>query len=479
MKLKLVDFKSINISFEFQNKIINIKAEPFKTFEEIKQKVLSKFIDLPNNIHFYYMGQDLSKIENEKIGTIFNHKEQVKIILRLPALKLKSNNTNKLLLKDKNSNIKYQNSPLPKKQISFLNTQFIPTNNKTNLFNLKLIKNQKEYDKKNNDNYKNNSVHTINKISNDKTLIASSSMPNLNLKKSPNNLYPKENKPKNKNNIELNLNNLDNFSFCDKHKYKVAEFCRSCKKFICPECRLSQEHKNHLTIRLDFNNLEENIKLYIMLIQTNEKRNLEIINKNAYSEGDEIISNEVLTQRQDSVIEKCDKIIKNYEFFMKRIQKKLSVDKKNYKTIIINTFNDIALKISKQIGEIVNRLDEVLMERGKKISIEELEYYFNEIATKEETLEFIGDRTIKYLLTSEINRKVENVFDKIENTLEEIINEERPFNLDDKYNRELMRITTGQSNSSNSDPRFPQNDTKINKGILRIRGQRRNGLIFN
>ena len=292
MKLKLVDFKSINISFEFQNKIINIKAEPFKTFEEIKQKVLSKFIDLPNNIHFYYMGQDLSKIENEKIGTIFNHKEQAKIILRLPALKLKSNNTNKLLLKDKNSYIKYQNSPLPKKQISFLNTQFIPTNNKTNLFNLKLIKSQKEYDKKNNDNYKNNSVHTINKISNDKTLIASSSMPNLNLKKSPNNLYPKENKPKNKNNIELNLNNLDNFSFCDKHKYKVAEFCRSCKKFICPECRLSQEHKNHLTIRLDFNNLEENIKLYIMLIQTNEKRNLEIINKNAYSEGDKIITNE-------------------------------------------------------------------------------------------------------------------------------------------------------------------------------------------
>ena len=328
MKLKLVDFKSINLSFEFQNKIVNIKAEPFKTFEEIKKKILNKFIDLPNNIHFYYMGQDLSKIENEKIGTIFNHKEQVKIILRLPALKLKSNNTNKLLLKDKNSYIKYQNSPLPKKQISFLNTQFIPTNNKTNLFNLKLIKSQKEYDKKNNDNYKNNSVHTINKISNDKALIASSSMPNLNLKKSHNNPYLKENKAKSKKNIELNLNNLDNFCFCDKHKYKVTEFCRACKKFICPECRLSQEHKNHLTIRLDFNNLEENIKLYIMLIQTNEKRNLEIINKNAYSEGDEIISNEELTQRQDSVIEKCEKIIKNYEFYMKKIQKKLSVDKK-------------------------------------------------------------------------------------------------------------------------------------------------------
>ena len=42
-----------------------------------------------------------------------------------------------------------------------------------------------------------------------------------------------------------------------------------------------------------------------------------------------------------------------------------------------------------------------------------------------------------------------------------------------------MKIISGRSNSNNSDPRFPQNDTKINKGILRIRGQRRNGLIFN
>ena len=90
MKLKSVDFESIKISFEFQNKIIIINAEPFKTFEEIKSKALNKFMEIPSNIHFYYMGQDLSKYEKEKIGTIFNHKEQAKILLRLPQLKIKS-----------------------------------------------------------------------------------------------------------------------------------------------------------------------------------------------------------------------------------------------------------------------------------------------------------------------------------------------------------------------------------------------------
>ena len=81
MKLKSVDFKSVKITFEYQNKEIIINAEPFKAFEEIKQKALNKFIDVPNNVKPYYMGQDLSKKEKEKIGTIYNHKEQVRIIL--------------------------------------------------------------------------------------------------------------------------------------------------------------------------------------------------------------------------------------------------------------------------------------------------------------------------------------------------------------------------------------------------------------
>ena len=162
---------------------------------------------------------------------------------------------------------------------------------------------------------------------------------------------------------------------------------------------------------------------------------------------------------------------------MKKIQKKLVLDKKNYKTLIISTFNDTALKISKQIGEILNKLDEVMRKKGeKKLSIDELEYYFNEIAKKEETLEFIEDRTIKYLLTFEINRKVEEVFNKIENTLDEIINKEKPYNLEEKYNNELMNIISGQNNKKINNPGI---DGKINKGILKRKGKRRFGLIYN
>ena len=475
MKLKLVDFKSIKITFKYQNKCIIVNAEPFKTFEEIKQKALNKFTDIPNNVNFYYMGQDLSKKEKEKIGTIFNHKEQVRITLRLPPLKIKTSNIKEeLFLRDKNLKKKLKDSPEPKRKMSFLNTQLFPLNNKNNLYsNIKIIKSQ-DYEKKTNEKIFVNSSYHINKTSKYKSLIGSASMPNLNIKKPLKNKNINGNKSKNRIIIELNWKNLENLSFCNMHKYKVTEYCRTCKKFICPECRLSEEHNDHLTIRLNFNNLEENIRLYTMLIQTNEKRNLEIINRNAFSDGDKIINSEELYQRKDFVIEKFDKIIKNYDFYMRKIEKKMSHDKKNFKTIIINTFNDIALKISKQIGDIVNKLDEIMMKKDKKLSIDEIQYFLDEIATKEETLEFIGDRTIKYLLAWEINSRVENVFDKIENTLDEIINEEKPFNLDNKYNKELLKITSNQNNESTS-----KTENKINKGILRAKGERRNGLIYN
>ena len=109
MKLKEKDFNLIKIKFEFKNQIVIIKTEPYKIFEEIKYKVLNKFIDIfsiiPNNLHFYYLGKDLFNYEKEKIGDIFNHKENITILLRLPKIKFncKLNNYKKEL----SSNDKY------------------------------------------------------------------------------------------------------------------------------------------------------------------------------------------------------------------------------------------------------------------------------------------------------------------------------------------------------------------------------------
>ena len=85
-------------------------------------------------------------------------------------------------------------------------------------------------------------------------------------------------------------------------------------------------------------------------------------------------------------------------------------------------------------------------------------------------MKFIENGTIKYLLTWEINRKIEEALDIIENTLDEIINEENPFNLEHKFCQELNKIINEQNNSSNNIS-FNNNNKR--------EGNRRNGLIFN
>ena len=462
MKLKEVDFPYININFEFQEKVIMIQAEPFKKFSEIKQKAINKFMDIPMNVHCYYLGQDLHKKEEEKIGSIFNHKKQVTVILRLPKLKLRPSG-----LSSEISRNKYHENLDMKKHFSFLNSQFISfKNNINNSYNIKLMNNQ-DLEKKNNEiSYFNKRLNKTKEIN----LIKSSSMPNLNLKKANNNTTI-SNRIINK--VKYNLNNFDSLSLCEIHKLRVNEFCRACRQFICHKCRLTQEHNKHLTIRLNYKNLEESIKLYIMLVMTDEQRNLERIKNNALSDGDEIIDEKKLYQKKDSFEEKCNVIINNYNLLMKNIEKELKSEKKSYKMLVISTYNDIAQKINKQISKIINNLDEELSNRSRNLTKDELKYYFDEISKKEETLEMLGERTVKYLLSFEINRKIETALDKIENTLDEIINENNIFNLENKYSKEIMKINVVQNNKEENE----FGGKKINKGILK-RGQRRNGLIF-
>ena len=416
-------------------------------------------MNIPDNIHFYYLGQDLFKSEDEKIGTIFNHKEKVTITLRLPRLKLKT-----IILKNNLSidNIKSKISKPSeqKNDLSFLNSSFNPINNKKLLLNVKSTKAIFL-------NGKSSQIFSRNK----NNITSSMSMPHLKIDKSFNDRN--NGKIKNKRyNMKLDMHNLDDVYFCENHKYRVTDYCRICKKFICPECRLKETHKNHLTIHLNLKNLEESIKLYLMLVQTNEKTRVKIINNNILSEGDKTLDNLYLSERQFSMSQKYDKLAENYDLFMKKISKKLTKDTMKYKNIVINTFNDIALKINRQINDILNKLsEEKKKKKNKKMSLEDLQYYFDQIAKKEETLKFLENGTIKYLLTWEINRKIEETLDIIENTLDEIINEENPFNLEHKFCQELNKIINEQNNSSNN--------ISFNNNNKRDKGNRRNGLIYN
>ena len=446
MKLRETDFNLIKINLEYRNKIVIINAEPYKIFEEIKNKAIDKFIDIfytiPNNLHFYYQGNDLINKKKKKIGEIFNHKEQITILLRTPKLKI--NNKSNSDKGNLSINDKYI---INKNSISFDNNNFLMK--QTNYTN------KKEKIKKGYFNLKLNKLNSLNRY----IIPKSNSMTYISNLNSENKIPSRNSILKNNFSFKLNLNDLGNFAYCDKHRFKVSDYCRTCKKFICQECIINQLHKDHLTIGLNSQNLEESIKLYIMILKTNEKKNLKRLNENQNRKDDDLIDINILTEKEKDMMVKLDKIINKYHSIMNKIEKNIGNDKKKYRVMVINNFNDVAMRISMQISTILNQFETAMKKKYSNLTLEELKYYLDEIGKKEETLELIRERTIKYLLTFEINNKVDTTFNQIESTLDLINNEENPFNLDKIYNRELLKIiSVGNKNYINNNINTEKNN---------------------
>ena len=205
-----------------------------------------------------------------------------------------------------------------------------------------------------------------------------------------------------------------------------------------------------------------------MLLQINEKNNIKKIKDGLSQQKNDLIDDIILSKKEEDIMEKFDKIIKNYHSFMNKIDKKTGNDKKKYRLMVINNFNDVALRINMQINTIINKFENDIKNKDNNFSLEELQIYLDEISKKEETLELIRERSIKYLLSFEINNQIENTFNKIETTLDEINNEINPFSLDEKYNKELMKIINIENNNiENNDI----NEKKQAKSILKKRNE--------
>ena len=424
-KIKKIDFKCIEINLEFKEHIITIKVEPYRTLDYLKEKTLSKILDLPPNINYYYQGKDLSEFgSDEKIGNIFKNREKVTIKLKSPPKihNVHHHRINSLSPKNKFNNKSYKyfdNSN------NFLNN---------NLYRFKEIKKEEK-------NYKN--IATIDKSLRDEKLIKlfNERIKNINIKNeefNKNNFFPKNksetklfdknnNFPHNKsetklpmlktNNILIN-NTTKNRIFvkkiknekkvkeeiellCDCERHNISEYCRNCRKFICVECKTEQKHRIHSTIRLNTHKIEENVKKYGRLVQ--------------------------------------DDIQKVVDEVMEELENILAEKEKRY-TLVINAYNDLSQKMNKQLLELLEKLNNNFIFQEKKILFNDLRSFFDEINSKEETLSFLGKDIIKYHLKNEINTKLKSSLDKIDRTLDEITEDKNPFNLSDKFYDELIKM---------------------------------------
>ena len=374
------------IKFEYKNQSIVIKAEPFRTLDYICENAIikmNKIILIPNNIKFYYLGKELNLKNSDKIGNIFNHKEKVTI-----KLKNQSVNENELII-PKNNIINKKNN------IYLLNSRkliFPKISEEIKLPLIKKISGNKEKDKDKEENSEKEKIKEENKIENP----------------------------------------------CSCERLSISEYCRNCRKFICIKCKSEIKHKNHLTLNLNMINISENVKHYGKILQDDIQKKIDI-NRNIFTQN-EVLDEAMIINRKQIIYQKYKIGVANYKNTLNKIIAKLSLENKEKTSIKINAYNDYSKNIIKQLKDIEKKLQKNYINESKKISFNDLRAFFDEINSKEESLNFFGKEVTKYQLKEEINTKMISSLEKIERLLNELCNENSPFNLDNKYLQELSRL---------------------------------------
>ena len=409
--IKKINFKNIEIIFQYEEQFITIKAEPFRTLYKIKEKAIRRMICVPNNVVCFYSNIDLSNEENKKVGDLFNHKEKISLKLKLKDNFSYLTNTKsiyKLIPPNSPKNIiNLQNNNL-------INNLIIPKSKKAgkNLFKRNFVfQNSNLLKLQNTDN---------NNLKRNRSDGALEFLPFVTLKS----------------NHKANNSNL-----CECKKSLISDYCRTCRKFICNDCKLHNEnHKKHLTFRLNMENFENNINLYGNLIQT-DITNLIEINKHILKNKKEVIDVSELENHKEKMNTKYQEIFDNYTNIMKRIKKYLDKENEGKVKLLVSAYNSSSVKIHKEIYDLIENFKAKYNDKNQReLKFNELEYYLNEINNKENTLTFFKRDIIKYHLTNEINDKIKNSFNKINNILDEILDEENPFNLESKYYPELVKM---------------------------------------
>jgi len=383
--MNVKDFDYIEIKFEYKNQMIIIKAEPFRTLDYICENAIIKMneiISLPNNIKFYFLGKELNLKNSEKIGNIFNRKEKVTI-----KLKTSSRKENDLL---------------------------IPKNNIIN--------------KKNNTYLLNSKKLIFPKISEEIKLPL--------IKKISSSIKEKGKEENIQKEIIQEENEIENPCSCGRLSF--SEYCRNCRKFICVKCKTEIKHKNHLTLNLNMINISENVKNYGKMLQDDIQKKIDI-NRNIFSKN-ELLDEAMIINRKQMILQKYKDGVENYKNVLTTIHTKLNSENKEKVFLKINAYNDYSKTILKQLKDIEKKLQKNYIDENKKITFNDLRSFFDEINSKEESLNFFGKEVTKYQLKEEINTKMISSLEKIERLLNELCNENSPFNLDNKYLQELSRL---------------------------------------
>ena len=391
--LTIKGYRKINIIFEYGIQKISIVAQPYRTLGDVKNKALLSLYNAPSNLHCYYLNRDYYQKENEQIGNLFPKREIVTIRLMVPL---------KTSLRESKLRLNTETFPIidDYSKKAYLHTQ---SKSKIDLLNSK-------------DTNKNmrHRVNTMNFLDNEEINSKNKIYQNLNLTR------------------KYSVSSKNKFYFCNNCNKRIISFyCRNCEEFICESCRTKPKHKKHFNIKIDPNNLEENVKLYIGIVQTDIEQKIhanEEYYKNFY-EKQTLIPHE---EYQNDILKKMEIITKVYNNIMEKLQSSLLNPERDSLDLILNEYNLNSQIINGELNTLLNEIDNKFIYEKKKMNFEDFREYYNKINLKEKEWDSLIGSIMIFKVYNDINEKVNKMYEKIQKTLNEIISVDTPFNLEKK-----------------------------------------------
>ena len=459
--------KNVELKFDYKSQLVTVKTNPFKTLEEIKKMAIKKLNIMNNNIineeqvYCYYLGRNLMEYEKQKICELFSNREKITIKLISPK---------KNLSMDMNKNIgMYKN--IPKKPLKISNTPNQSPIKGRNFFT-NLMKNTNIFS---------SGFNTIGRIKKDKNSVVyqlfterlknkNSLLPMINSR----NLRETSTVSKRILGTEIDDNlfipsNKDQYNFmdgigviCSKcNESYINEYCRTCNEFICSDCKEINEHKNHLTIHLDKPDLVDNINFYGNLVQTDIEENIN--NNNELLTKDKIINiidQKIWIGKNEDLIHKLETLIKMYQNILDILKNNFSKEPKNKMNSLIQSFADGANKINEEINKLLNNVNS---KTKKKFDFNELKSYFETINNNEIKVSELNRELIKYHLSSEINIKLNFIYNKLDKIINDASDIKKLFFLEPKFYNELIRLINIDKNKNSNNRNYQK--YKANKLI--------------
>ena len=229
---------------------------------------------------------------------------------------------------------------------------------------------------------------------------------------------------------EPNISNLDSYLVCSCKKGMIEYLCRKCKKYICSNCRKSEEHFYHNVLDIDINNLEESAKLYAITLQSEILYNSKSIKEDykKFLNANFIEAN----VRNEIFLRKLQEVQEMYQKMMEIVT--LSNEKLNNIDMLINDYQNNSVITNKEIERIL--IDIYNVQKGKngkgrrRMTFDEFKDICENLNSKEVNFIEKSSDILSYRINYEITQKVDALYDKLEKILDDVLKYEIPLKLD-------------------------------------------------